>query len=89
MESSGEYDPITETYKPGGVIRIVRLRWQTDFQYFSQMTPTFERGDMQAVTSVQSEVEVGTVLDLSDGPWKVVRVDLRNEVKYLHLRRDA
>lgn len=89
VESSGEYDPITETYKPGGVIRIVRLRWQTDFQYFSQMTPTFERGDMQVVTSVQSEVEVGSVLDLSDGPWKVVRVDLRNEVKYLHLRRDA
>lgn len=89
VESTGEYDPITETYQPGETITLLRLRWQTDFQYFSQMTPKFERGDMQAVTSETHDVETGTILSLSDGPWKVLRVDSRNDVKYLHLRRDG
>lgn len=80
------WDPITETYiEEGGESKILRLRWQSDFQYHSLNTPTFERGDLQ-VASLEGQTN-GTTMELRDGSWRVVNSQPRNGVHYLHLRR--
>lgn len=88
VETKGRRNPITEQYEEGQKITIARLRWQTDFQYFSKMTPTFTRGDIQVITATTNAMKVGDKLTLRDGVWMVISRDIRDEVQYLHLRRD-
>lgn len=81
-------DPVTEAPTTTSTpIKLVKLRWQTDFSYFSQATTDFERGDMQAV-AMTSPVN-GTVITLADGDWKVLATQSRNGVSYLHMRRSV
>lgn len=80
------WDPITEaTVETSTPLRIVRLRWQSDFAYYSQATANFERGDMQA--AALEPLANGAVLRLVDGDWTVQAAQPRNGVHYLHLRR--
>lgn len=86
LKSEGKWDPITETYTAANKpLRVVKLRWQSDFIYYSQATPNFERGDMQ-VAALESPVN-GATLTLSDGDWQVYATQQRNGIHYLHLRR--
>lgn len=80
-----QWDPITETWTGGSTFKVFRLRWQSDFQYYSQATPNFERGDLQAASLERPKN--GTQLEMSDGTWAVVGSQERNDVFYLHLRR--
>lgn len=79
------WDPIEEEYTGGSTSTLLRLRWQSDFEYFSQATETFKRGDQQAVTT--EALNNGTVLGLSDGDWVVISTQPRNGVQYTHIRR--
>lgn len=80
------WDPITETYTGSGEeVTILKLRWQSDFEYHSLNTPTFERGDLQVACLKDQPIE--TTLELNEGTWRVVNSQQRNNVYYLHLRR--
>lgn len=87
-QTQGKRNPITEQYEPGPDISVIRLRWQTDFQYYSLMTPTFERGDMKAITLSTPVHKVGDKLTMSDGVWKIISNDKKMGVQHLHMRRD-
>lgn len=87
--TKGKYNPITEEYEDGPTIKVVRLRWQSDFEYFSLMTPTFERGDMRAITLQEPKLKNGDKLNLSDGEWIVINREGKGETQHLHLRRSA
>lgn len=80
------WDPIRQEYAGDPVpVKVIRLRWQTSFEYFSQATKDFERGDMQAATL--SAADTGTEIILADGKWRVQAVQIRGGVRFLHLRR--
>lgn len=86
LTTLGEWDRVKEIYPTVSTpLKVVKLRWQSDFVYYSQATENFQRGDMQAACI--TDLENGTTIGLKDGDWTVVSAQSRNEVYYLHLRR--
>lgn len=88
-KTEGKYDMVTEEYGVGSTFKVVRLRWQSDFKYMSQMTPKFERGDMQLATLTTNVVNAGSKIKLSDGDWYVIGTQDRDGARYIHVRRTA
>lgn len=86
VKTQGKWDPIEEKYAEANTpLKLVKLRWQSDFEYHSQGTEDFKRGDIQAAAlTAQTN---NTTITLADGDWKVVASQPRNNVHYLHLRR--
>ncbi len=81
-------DPVTEIETDVNIpITVLKLRWQSDFTYFSQASETFKRGDMQAVALTAPAN--GTRITLVEGNWTVISTQFRSDVHYLHLRRGA
>lgn len=70
---STQYDPVTQAWSgPGTTVRVIRLRWQSLFQYLSPGAPTFGPGDAQlAVSKSLLTPAVGMSLTLSDGRWQI------------------
>ncbi len=86
VPGTGQWNPITEQYEGGSTqVKLLRLRWQSDFAYYSEATPDFERGDLQA--ACMTRLTNGTEIELSDGNWTVKASQEREGVYYLHLRR--
>ena len=64
-------DPVTEAKTTvNTAIPYLALRWQSAYEYFSQMSQTFKRGDMQIVTDTQ--LVNGDDLELQGVTWKVL-----------------
>ena len=81
-----KFNPITDTYETtDSPIKLLRLRWQSNFDYLSLGSQLFERGDMQA--AMLTELDAGTEIVLLDGKWVVQEVVQKRGVFYHHLRR--
>lgn len=86
VKSEGQWDPREERYVEVNVpTKVVKLRWQSDFHYFSQATEDFRRGDMQV--ACMTDMPNGATIELEAVDWTVVATQPRNGVFYLHLRR--
>lgn len=73
--TSGVFDPITETVTASAVsARVVRIRWQSLFEYDNWLSPKMGPGDMQVALGVP--VEPGAKLVLSDGDWYIASVNV-------------
>ena len=70
------YNPLTESPSSSTVVvKIVRLRWQSLFEYHDSTAPKFGPGDLQiAVAKSAATVTPGSTLVLSDGRWRVESV---------------
>lgn len=67
------FDPVSNTSSSSTTsVTVVRLRWQSMFQYMASSSPTFKSGDEQAVVakSVASPT-IGSVFVMPDGRWRV------------------
>lgn len=85
---SRTYNPITDSFTDSSsTIRCIRLRWQDRFTYLSQASEKFERGDVQLFVPSSVTPKAADVVDLSDGPWRVVSVVDSGSHNLLHLRR--
>lgn len=69
----GVYDPVQDaTVDTPTSVTAVRMRWQSLFRYSNSVAPKFEPGDIQLAFSQSGPaVGAGTVVDLSDGRWRV------------------
>lgn len=73
VTGSGTYDQINDTI---GVTtasaRVMRLRWQSLFEYNNKTAPTFGPEDIQvAIAKATMTPTAGMKLTLSDGTWKI------------------
>jgi hypothetical protein len=85
---SRTYIPITDSFtESSSTIRCIRIRWQDKFTYLSQGSEKFERGDIQVLVPSSVTPKAADVVDLSDGPWRVLSVVDYISHKSLHLRR--
>lgn len=86
------YDPATDTYTEGSVaVTVLRARWQADFDYTSEASPKFVRGD-ELVYVRASEVAAPAAQDkvTVDGvTYVVLAVRAEGTSWALHLRRAA
>jgi len=84
------YNPVTDAYAATAVnVKVLRLRWQSDFEYLTQATDRYLPGDVQVLMpkGVVASPKAGDALPLSEGAHRVLSV--RDEGTYLslHARR--
>lgn len=67
------YDPVTDTSGANSeLVRLVRLRWQSLFEYRNNMAPKFGPGDVQLAFAKSAFTPVaGMDVTMSDGTWQI------------------
>lgn len=88
VESAG-LDPRTELPIAGANYPALRLRWQSDFRYLSQITPKFETGDTQLVIAAANNVKPGALVSFDGDKYIVVNSQIQRGVRYVHARYRA
>lgn len=85
------FDPVTETKtQTTQTIRVVRLRWQSLFEYRNIFAPKFTYDDQQVVISKSVlNVSSGNTVTLSDGKWFINTLLDRGDVWVCHVSRHA
>lgn len=83
------YVPATDTYTTANSsVSLIRIRWQSHFDYLTQGSTDYERGDLQGMMlKTAATPKAGDTLTLSDGKWNVLAVTDEAPVWGLHLRR--
>lgn len=82
------YDPVADvTVHVAQTIQMLRIRWQSEFDYLTQASEGYYDGDVHGVILNSVEAESGDVVECSDGQWKIVSVTEGVGTKGLHLRR--
>lgn len=78
----GSYDPITDTHSSTPTsARVVRVRWQSLFDYRNEKAPSFGPGDLQiAVLKSVIATPVGERVTLSDGTWMIASANSHGDV---------
>jgi hypothetical protein len=73
----GAYDPVAEQFSTSSLnIKVVRLRWQSLYQYGSLIAPKYGPEDIQTVIAKAAATPVaGSRLAMSDGEWQIASVD--------------
>lgn len=79
---NGTWNPVTETTSGGTVnFRVLRVRWQSLYEYGDGSSPKFGDTDIQVVIAKSSLTALpGLRLTLSDGVWQVASVISENDV---------
>ena len=70
---TGSYDPINEVMSTStSSVRVLRLRWQSLFEYRDAIAPTFAPEDLQVVVAKSvATPAIGATFTLSDGDFQV------------------
>ena len=87
--ASKVYNPVTAAYTTTTIsAKVLRLRWQSKFNYFSMSSQVYETGD-DVVMVLKSAVtpKSGDTLPLSDGTRVVLAVTSDGDCWHLHVRR--
>lgn len=78
---TGQWDKITDKQQNTTVVTpLIRMRWQSLFQYKNKAAPTFGPDDIQVAIPTSVSVISGSKLTLSDGTWLVSNVDQESGV---------
>lgn len=74
--SGTAYDPVTESWTGSLTgVRMIRMRWQSLFEYHNTVGPRFGPEDIQlAVAKTAMTPKAGMTVTLSDGVWKLASV---------------
>lgn len=83
------YDPVVDSSSMlVNSARVLRLRWTEWFEYLSEASEKFARGDSRLfVLKTDASVVTGDEFDLSDGRWRVVGLLDEGVAWNCHLRR--
>jgi hypothetical protein len=84
---SRTYNPLTDTHTDTSTtVRCVRVRWQDFFNYLSQGSTKFERGDMQVFVPSSVTPKPNDLIEIGGSPWRVLASADRSGFKALHVR---
>jgi hypothetical protein len=81
------YNPVSDSHTSTNTsLQVVRMRWQSAFEYLSPASENYERGDMQAMILKAVTPKVQDMLNLSDGAWRILAMNDEGTYWSLHLR---
>ncbi len=84
------YDPVTDTHTSASVsTKVLRLRWQSKFEYLSLASETYAAGDdvVMVLASAVPTPTTGDLITLSDGVRKVKGIQADGSLWHLHVER--
>lgn len=85
------YSPITDGTTDTSVsVSMIRIRWQSNFEYLTETSEDYERGDIQGVIlkSAATPAPGSQVITSDSVKWRVVSTIDMGTVWSVHLRRD-
>lgn len=89
VSTGRSYDPITDSYTATTVsVRAVRVRWQEYFQYLTQGSTKYERGDGQLFVLPAVQAKAGDTVSIGGEDFRVLSHLDRVGYRSLHIRRE-
>lgn len=83
------YDPVTDSYTAtASSVRAVLVRWQEYFEYLTQGSTKYERGDAQLFVLPSVHAKAGDTVSISGEDFKVLSHLDRTGYRALHIRRE-
>lgn len=83
------YDPVTDSYTATtSSVRAVLVRWQEYFEYLTQGSTKYERGDAQLFVLPSVHAKAGDTVSISGEDFKVLSHLDRTGYRALHIRRE-
>ena len=89
VSTGRSYDPVTDSYTATtSSARAVLVRWQEYFEYLTQGSTKYERGDAQLFVLPAVQAKAGDTVSLSGEDFKVLSHLDRTGYRTLHIRRE-
>lgn len=89
VSTGRSYNPVTDSYTATTVsVRAVRVRWQEYFEYLTQGSTKYERGDVQLFVLPAVQAKAGDTVSIGDEDFKVLSHLDRTGYRTLHIRRE-
>lgn len=84
-----EYDAIRDEYVEtvSDPVPAIMMRWQDGFQYLTEHSTDFVRGDSIAFVLPNTQVKTNDVIEISSTRWKILSIIGEGGALSLHLRR--
>ena len=83
------YDPVTDSYTATtSSVRAIIVRWQEYFEYLTQGSTKYERGDAQLFVLPSVHAKAGDTVSISGEDFKVLSHLDRTGYRTLHIRRE-
>ena len=83
------YEPVTDSYTATtSSVRAIIVRWQDYFEYLSQGSTKYERGDAQLFVLPSVQAKAGDTVSISGEDFKVLSHLDRTGYRTLHIRRE-
>ena len=83
------YDPVTDNYTATtSSVRAILVRWQEYFEYLTQGSTKYERGDAQLFVLPAVQTKAGDTVIISGEDFKVLSHLDRTGYRTLHIRRE-
>ena len=83
------YDPVTDSYTTTtSSVRAIIVRWQEYFEYLTQGSTKYERGDAQLFVLPAVLAKAGDTVSISGEDFKVLSHLDRTGYRTLHIRRE-
>ena len=89
MSTGRTYDPVTDSYAATtSSVRAIIVRWQEYFEYLTQGSTKYERGDAQLFVLPSVHAKAGDTVSISGEDFKVLSHLDRTGYRTLHIRRE-
>lgn len=89
VSTGRSYNPVTDSYTATTTsVRAVRVRWQEQFQYLTQGSTKYERGDAQLFVLPAVQAKAGDTVSIGGEDFKVLSHLDRSGYRSLHIRRE-
>lgn len=84
------YDPVTDNYTATtSSVRAILVRWQEYFEYLTQGSTKYERGDAQLFVLPSVHAKAGDTVSISGEDFRVLSHLDRTGYRTLHIRRET
>ena len=89
VSTGRSYNPVTDSYTATTVsVRAVLVRWQEYFEYLTQGSTKYERGDAQLFVLPAVQAKAGDTVSIGGEDFKVLSHLDRSGYRSLHIRRE-
>ena len=89
VSTGRNYNPVTDSYTATtATVRAIRVRWQEYFQYLTQGSTKYERGDAQLFVMPTVQAKAGDTVSIGSEDFKVLSHLDRVGYRSLHIRRE-
>lgn len=89
VSTGRSYNPVTDSYTATTAsVRAVLVRWQEYFEYLTQGSTKYERGDAQLFVLPAVQAKAGDIVSIGSEDFKVLSYLDKGGYRSLHIRRE-